>query len=546
MEQNEQHQHYSDLEVAPTQTPNQQPDYSYPEAVPRPTGTDKIVHTGPDGQKAYIGGDNTAPEAVFPGQHQQYPSHYNAVPQNDHAADGAAGGAAAAAGGAAATGKAGQRMCGLKRRTFWIVLGVVIAVVIAAGVAGGVAGGISARNTAMRHSGSSGSSSGSSDNANVMGLSTLTAANWTDSKNYVHRTVFFQDPWNSVLARRWDSQNKTWTTSNVTAVLNNSPIPMNPQPGTSLATATLDWPNAYQIKLFFLDPTNVVRCVSANAPVVTPDLWQNDTLSEARLTTYPGSRLAAAWQRCNATNCVGVWAVAYQGPNAGAINVANYTDYTSPLIPLDGNKVAGNSTLALVPQFQGRQEGLGLLTQSYGSGTTGSMQINNFNQTWKRSRKLTPLFHSGVPDWHPPPFSVLATMNESVILFSPSPSSIPYFPALQANSSPTASDVMSSIPLPASQQHAAVAKWGSWDKTLVITLLDDGTLRGTWWQGTGSQNALSTITLDGSGAPSNPQFSAIAMTLDARFYGIVDDAVHEYEVDGTDPSTMHYVGQVYP
>jgi hypothetical protein len=104
---------------------------------------------------------------------------------------------------------------------------------------------------------------------------------------------------------------------------------------------------------------------------------------------------------------------------------------------------------------------------------------------------------------------------------------------------------MSSIPLPASEQHAAVTKWGSWNRTLVMTLLDDQTLRGTWWQGGGTKTALNSITLDGSG-PSNPKFSAIAMTLDEHFYGIVDDEVHEYTVDDTDPSTLHYVGQVYP
>jgi hypothetical protein len=408
MAQNQQQQ-YSDLEVAPNQDPSSVahryqaggvPEYSqYPEPVSQSEQAEKIAAdqiNNPDSNKVYIPAENFAPEPVPPTQeYQQSPNQYNAVPQSEAGAE--------AAGGAAGARAAGKRTCGMKRRTFFIVLGLALLVIVG-GIAGAVVGGVTARNAALRKGSSSDGSSTNSSNVNVMGISTLSATNWTDGSNYVHRTVFFQDPWNSVLARRWDSQNQTWTTSNLTAVLANSPVPLNPQPGTSLAAAALDWPNAYRLQLYFLDPNNAVRSVFAGAPIVSPDLWQNDTLQDARLTTYPGSRLAAAWQRCAASNCVGVWAVAYQGPNAGAINVANYSDYTSPTIMLDGNKVAGNSTLALVPQFQGVQERLGLLSQSYASGTSGTMQMNSFNQTWNKSRKLDTLSWGGV--WTTPPITL--------------------------------------------------------------------------------------------------------------------------------------------
>lgn len=108
----------------------------------------------------------------------------------------------------------------------------------------------------------------------------------------------------------------------------------------------------------------------------------------------------------------------------------------------------------------------------------------------------------------------------------------------------TANDIIGDVPLPAQDQHTAVTKWGDWAHTLCYTLMDDGTMKGSWWQDVTDQNGLSSINL--SGGPTTVTFTAIAMTLDAMFYGITGDAVYEYAVDSSDPARLNYVGQVYP
>jgi hypothetical protein len=87
-----------------------------------------------------------------------------------------------------------------------------------------------------------------------------------------------------------------------------------------------------------------------------------------------------------------------------------------------------------------------------------------------------------------------------------------------------------------------MAKWNTWANTLCLALLDDGTVKGSWWDDK-THTALPSITFDGGPAAN---FSTFAMTVDATLYGISNDTILEYSVDTADPSIFHYVGQVYP
>ncbi|ETS81878.1 hypothetical protein PFICI_06880 [Pestalotiopsis fici W106-1] len=484
--------HYSTLEVdhnqhsnpLVTSAPAQQDYERFPEAVTAAPGSPphyiKSTFDADQSQKISVPEGVLAPEAV-PGQNL----YQNVSTGQD--TTGAWTAAAAAADESLAEKKPQgkrQRICGLERRTFlWVA--VIAAVLAAAALAGGLAGGLT--------HGSSSSSTGAADanRVNVMATSSLAASNWTDGRGYNHRIVFFQDPWNSVIARRWDSQNQTWATSNVTASAANSASPLVAAAGTTLASAALDWPNAYNVHVYFLDPWNIVRSAYSDSPVQLPDLWKNDTLGSAQLHALSGSKLAAAWARGSTPTDVGVWTVAWQGPDRGFIKVANFSDYSAGVNAVDANKVAGNTSLALVPQYGGVQDNLGLISQSFTSETAGPFQVSSFNQTWNKN-----------PD-----------------------------------------DVIPDVPLPASNQHVAVTKWGTWSRTLCYALLDDGTMRGSWWEDEAEQNALSSLNFDG-GPTAN--FSSIAMTLDAMFYGINGDEIHEYSVDGTDASRLNYVGRIYP
>ncbi|KAI0134510.1 hypothetical protein BJ170DRAFT_203191 [Xylariales sp. AK1849] len=433
-----------------------------PEAVPIEKQTSGIPEFEQH-QKEYIPSYNVAPEVVTT-QH-----HEDAVPENE---------AAKQTIDEDLDKKAPERkICGVRRRTFFIVLALAL-VVIGGAVVGGVAGALSTRKN-----------SSSATSVNVMDISSLSASNWTDPKGYTHRVVFFQDTYNSIIARRWESQNKTWVTSNITLVMANSATPLAPASGTALASATLDWPGSYTVQLWFLDEQYLIRSTFSDQPGTLPDLWKNDLLSNADIQAYSGSKLAATWRRCAVKGCVGGWSVAYQSTD-GAIKVTNHTNWLTSTGALNANQVAANTSLALLPQYRGNQSSLGLVSQSYTSSSVGSMQVNRYGDSW-----------------------------ETYV-----------------------GEIISGIPLPASSQHSAVTKWNTWDKNLCYTLSADGTMKGVWWT-YGNHNALPNIAFDGG---PNTNFSAIAMTTDAMFYGLSNDEILEYTIDSSDPSTLHFVGKVYP
>ena len=83
--------------------------------------------------------------------------------------------------------------------------------------------------------------------------------------------------------------------------------------------------------------------------------------------------------------------MAWQGPDRGFIKVANFSDYSAGVNAVDANKVAGNTSLALVPQYGGVQDNLGLISQSFTSETAGPFQVSSFNQTWNKNRESNPI-----------------------------------------------------------------------------------------------------------------------------------------------------------
>lgn len=273
-----------------------------------------------------------------------------------------------------------RRICGAKRRTFFIILGVAAIIIIGA-VAGAVAGVLTSRKN--------GSSDTPASNANIhiMDISSLSATNWTDSSGNKHKFVFFQDPYNSILAQRWDSENKTWETTNITQVMAASPTPLDVAPGTSIASASLEWPGAYGTHIWFTDSNNIIRSVANE--IGSPELWQN--ISMAQIATYPGSKIAATWQRCLKSGCVGSWVVAYQRPGSGTIETSNQTNFNVATDVVSGSSVTGNTSLSIIPQYLGNQESLGIISQSYSSSTTGSMQLSTYNNItigWKMNSKF--------------------------------------------------------------------------------------------------------------------------------------------------------------
>ncbi|KAI2776057.1 hypothetical protein F4815DRAFT_485798 [Daldinia loculata] len=251
-------------------------------------------------------------------------------------------------------GNAKRRICGLLPRTFYIVLEVVILIVIGA-IAGGVAGGLSSSHSDSSSTPDPGPEPGTTGNVNILSTSKLAASNWTDSEGNIHRHVFFQDPYNAIITRQWDSENKTWTTKNVSQLLSSSTTgPIHPIPGTSLACASADnrWGPLYEVHVWFseasTDPDPTISWVNLNNPIGNPNFW---TYSSSILRTWNNTQLAVAWQRCPRDNCVGNWVLAYQG-REGFIRIANASNWDNNTEPvIRANAVSAGASLALVPSL---------------------------------------------------------------------------------------------------------------------------------------------------------------------------------------------------
>lgn len=297
-------------------------------------------------------------------------------------------------------GKQASKRCGLPTRMFNIVLVVGVLVIIGA-IAGGVAGGLLSRHGETAHEGSeypsynpsydpnSRNGSATQTNINILSISKLSSSNRTDSMGNIHRTVFFQDTHNALMARRWDSQNRTWFTSNITEITSGSIARIVPSPGTPLASASCSYGTVTEVHLWFLVQDSYVASFWVENPDSSPDGWEYDSFGGASFQTSTGSQLAAMWQRCWPGPCAGYWIFAYQTPQ-GDINVANASNWHNPTTVVTSREVADNSSIGIVPQLEKEQQKyigrVVLATESLNSGTIGTMQKMEYESMWSPGR----------------------------------------------------------------------------------------------------------------------------------------------------------------
>ncbi|KAI1098494.1 hypothetical protein F4804DRAFT_324654 [Jackrogersella minutella] len=383
-----------------------------------------------------------------------------------------------------------RTICGLSPRIFYIILAGVILIVIGA-IAGGVAGGLAGKKSESSTSSPAPGPDTTTEHVNTLNVSKLAASNWTDPQGNTHRNVFFQDTYNAIIARQWDSQNKTWTTRNVSQFMQSSTSgAINPIPGTSLASASCNskWGSLYEVLLWFSEMSEdkeTISWVNSNNPIGNPDFW---VYNSSGLPTWNSSQLAAAWQRCPNDKCVGFWAVAYQGLE-GYIRIANASDWTNNTKPIvRTNAVSAEASMALVPALDGTYvDGLTLATQR----RPGSMGRSTFVGDW---------------NWKEDDGTILSDVD------------------------------------PLETRQFAATAMNNWTATLFVSLSTDGGITAAQWDGK-TYSAIEDITFN-QGQSTN--FSAIAMTEDAMFYGISDDQVWEYSVDTSNPSTFTLASKVYP
>lgn len=87
----------------------------------------------------------------------------------------------------------------------------------------------------------------------------------------------------------------------------------------------------------------------------------------------------------------------------------------------------------------------------------------------------------------------------------------------------------------------AATMMNSWNEALFLTLSNDGSVDAARWD----ENEYSSIPEVTFAQGQSTNFSAIAMTTDAMFYGIADDQIWEYSIDTSDPAIFTLAGKVY-
>ncbi|RYP63417.1 hypothetical protein DL769_006956 [Monosporascus sp. CRB-8-3] len=398
-----------------------------------------------------------------------------------------------------------RTICGVAPLTFYIILGLALIIIVGA-IAGGVGGAMASKGgESQEAAGAEPGNENSTDSTNsttemgdridILPDSRLTSSNWTDPDGFTHRVVFFQDAHNALIAREWDSENKTWGTTNITGLFAPTTAPLNPVSGTPLASAAIDdeGRGLFEIHLWFLDPTSLITSVAHFDTLNPSSRWQVDPLNDAVLETRPGSLLAAAWQRPWVDGQPGSWAVAYQRPSDGAIKVANSSHWETSDVAVENDFVVDNSSLAIIPQLRGTfLDRMQLVTQGLAnSETTGPMQLTTYDAGWD--------------------------VDEQQVL-------------------------VRGIPLPSKKQQFAITMWDDWSNYLYVGLLDGGELTASHYDGSGF-NPIDTINF--SGGPER-NFTAISMTADGMLYAISSDEILEYSVETSNPSILRFVGRVFP
>ncbi|KAI0532326.1 hypothetical protein GGR58DRAFT_523291 [Xylaria digitata] len=394
-------------------------------------------------------------------------------------------------------GRSARRKCGMPIQVFYGVLALVVLVIIG-GIAGGVAGGLTSASRSQDNQ-----SLGTTPtvpptarpNTHVSATSKLSATNWTNPVDgTIHRFIFFQDPFNAMIVRRWNSTNGIWSTNNLTDIFSRTKNPVNVlTPSTPLASVSSSWSDQNELHIYYVAPNDVMTGAAIKDLVNEPDTWVYDDLAGATLTTFPGSQIAAAWQRGYTSDSPGWWAIAWQDKENGAIRLANATDFHNTQLAIPSVETVHRTGLALIPEryYNNDLNRLTMVSESLLSPTMGVIRKFTYRDFW---------FADG--RW---------LKNRT-------------------------------IPPPTTGVQFSLMRSDNWAIIYLLVLLPNGTITGEYYEGGFEQVPVVTF-VDG---PSDLNFTAIAATEGGMVYGISGDSVLEYSVNNSDPSVLQFEGTVFP
>lgn len=279
-----------------------------------------------------------------------------------------------------------DRICGMKRRMVYIIAIIVVLAVIGA-VVGGVVG--------SRHG------RGQDDEItnqifNILPASNLAASNLTTSIGY-ERNVFFQDAYNSLILRCFNSTTNAWETRNISDSMVRT-TPLDLLPGTPLAAMSCnDW-GCKNSAAFFLTSNNSIRGVT-NAHIYDGTFKYHIQLAQANLNATAGSKLTAAYHANPTPGDAGFQILAYQGLEGSLsfTNSSNYSDFENTYsLP----RVVSSTSLAMVPQLDKNSSLLShlkLVAEATYTSTVGGMASLDFDgANWNTGKVKKPTTRSDV------------------------------------------------------------------------------------------------------------------------------------------------------
>ncbi|KAF2108890.1 hypothetical protein BDV96DRAFT_652495 [Lophiotrema nucula] len=223
-----------------------------------------------------------------------------------------------------------QRILGLKRRTFWILLGVAIFVVIAAAVGGGVGGALANRNkdkkneqTPLENPNIPSTASPRNKTSPVYQNSSLAAVQWVDQEDVNHYHVFYQYKDKRIVESAWNSTSNGWTVSNVTDDGTDVKLGTGVSATGGYPNKNTSWPGGFVKDVFYA--TSSGKAFERQSPYKSQvGVWGSDNFS-GQFSAANLSSFATYWQQ-DLVKQSQVFGVLFQDLGANHLNIAKFAD----------------------------------------------------------------------------------------------------------------------------------------------------------------------------------------------------------------------------
>lgn len=244
-----------------------------------------------------------------------------------------------------------RTVCGLRRKTFWILFAVLLVIIIGAAVGGGVGGALSSKKKSSPPSSSSNSTTTTTTSDPILPNSRIAAINYTDASNVVHHRIYFQAASLALYQTDFSTATNNWTVSRV-----NVTDDVTALQGTALsAYAYYHSATDVDFHLYFVDGASNGTSVREFYSTLSNGTWILGD-GDARHVARPNSTLASYGRACSACEASNFYI--YEGPDGdGSADAAFRTaasSWPSAEFLTGGGMVEGSAVAAApVPPVAG-------------------------------------------------------------------------------------------------------------------------------------------------------------------------------------------------